>query len=131
MRQPRLPPWRQPHPHRLQAVAGCVLVSQSPADGTVLPAGTGFSTTWVLQNTGAEKWSDGEVDLRYVGAAANIPMHQGSDIYDLSASVQPGDTYNFSVSMIAPYETGAYGELWEVGMGSQTMCQFYVYIAVP
>ena len=85
---------------------GCVLVSQSPADGTVLAAGTGFSTTWVLQNTGAEKWSDGEVDLRYVGAAANIPLHQGSDIYDLAASVQPGDTYNFSVSMIAPYETG-------------------------
>ena len=111
--------------------AGCVLVSQSPADGTVLPAGTGFSTTWALQNTGAEKWSDGEVDLRYVGAAANIPLHQGSDIYDLAASVQPGDTYNISVSMIAPFETGVYGELWEVGMGSQTFCQFYVYITVP
>jgi len=66
-----------------------------------------------------------------VGAAANIPMHQGSDIYDLAASVQPGDTYNFSVSMIAPFEPGVYGELWEVAQGSQTFCQFYVYISVP
>jgi len=110
---------------------GCTLVSQSPADGTVLAAGTGFSTTWVLQNTGAEKWDQGEVDVRYVGAAANIPMHQGSDIYDLAASVQPGDTYNFSVSMIAPFEPGVYGELWEVAQGSQMFCQFYVYISVP
>ena len=35
---------------------GCTVVSQSPADGTVLAPGTGFSTTWVLQNTGADKW---------------------------------------------------------------------------
>ena len=110
---------------------GCVLVSQSPADGTVYPAGTGLSTTWVLQNTGAEKWDQGEVDVRYIGAAANIPLHQGSDVYDLAASVEPGDTYNFSVSMIAPYETGIYGELWEIAQGSQQFCQFYVYIAVP
>jgi uncharacterized protein YraI len=110
---------------------GCVVVSQSPADGTVYPAGSGFSTTWVLQNTGSAKWDQGEVDVRYVGAAANTPLHQGSDVYDLAATVQPGDTYNFSVSMIAPYNTGTYGELWEVGMGSQVFCQFYVYINVP
>lgn len=110
---------------------GCVLVSQSPADGTVYPAGSGFSTTWVLQNTGSTKWDQSEVDVRYVGAAANIPLHQGSDVYDLAATVQPGDTYNFSVSMIAPFDPGTYGELWEVGMGSQVFCQFYAYINVP
>jgi hypothetical protein len=85
----------------------------------------------VLQNTGAEKWDQGEVDLRYVGAAANIPLHQGSDVYDLAAAVQPGATYNFSVSMIAPFEPGVYGELWEVAKGSQVYCQFYVFITVP
>jgi len=110
---------------------GCVLVSQSPADGTVYPAGSGFSATWVLQNTGSTKWDQSEVDVRYVGAAANIPLHQGSDVYDLAATVQPGDTYNFSVSMIAPYDAGTYGEMWEVGMGSQVFCQFYMYINVP
>jgi len=110
---------------------GCTLVSQTPVDGTQFAAGSGFSTTWVLQNTGAEKWDEGEVDVRYLGAAGNIMLHQGSDVYDLVASVQPGDTYNFSVSMIAPFDPGTYGELWEVAMGSQQFCQFYVYITVP
>jgi hypothetical protein len=71
------------------------------------------------------------MDVRYVGAAANVPMHQGADVYDLALDVQPGATYNFSVPMIAPYDTGTYGEMWEVGMGSTVLCQFYVYIIVP
>lgn len=105
-------------------------VSQNPADGTVFAPGTSFTTTWVLQNNTGSTWSHGEVDIRYVGAAANVPMHQGQDIYDLASNVEPGWTYNFSVPMIAPFEPGAYGEVWEVGQGSQVLCQFYVYIAV-
>jgi uncharacterized protein YraI len=125
------PPVETTPPPPATSGTGCVLVSQSPADGTVLAAGTGFETTWVLQNTGSSKWDQSEVDVRYVGAAANIPLHQGSDLYDLAATVQPGATYNFSVSMIAPFSTGTYGEMWEVGMGSQVFCQFYAYINVP
>ncbi len=109
---------------------GCTLVSQDPADGTTINTDTPFTTTWVLQNSG-DKWSDGEVDLRYVGAANNVQLHTGGDVYDLAASVQPGDTYTFSVPMIAPWSTGQYGEVWEVGSGSKTLCQFYVYINVP
>ena len=112
------------------ASSGSCYVSQNPADGTVFAPGTSFTTTWVLQNNTGSKWSDGEVDLRYVGAAANIPLHQGSDIYDLTNTVEPGWTYNFSVPMIAPFEPGVYGEVWEVGQGSNSLCQFYVYIEV-
>ncbi len=36
--------------------AVCV-VSQSPADYTQFDPGAGFSTTWVLQNTGSEGWA--------------------------------------------------------------------------
>ena len=32
--------------------------------------------------------------------------------------------------MIAPFEPGVYGELWEVAVGSQSMCPFYAYISV-
>lgn len=108
----------------------CAVVSQSPADGSTFNADTPFTTTWVLQNTGSSKWSTGEVDLRYLGASNNVQMHTGSDLYDLSVDVQPGQTYNFSVPMIAPYSAGTYGETWEVGSGSKTICQFYVYINV-
>jgi uncharacterized protein YraI len=110
---------------------GCTVVSQSPADGTTFTIDTPFTATWVLKNSGSEKWSDGEVDIRYVGASNNVQMHTGSDLYDLDYSVKPGETYNFSVSMIAPFNMGTYGELWEVGSGSKTICQFYVYINVP
>jgi uncharacterized protein YraI len=112
------------------ASSGSCLVSQNPADGTVFDAGMSFTTTWVLQNNTGSKWSDGEVDLRYLGAAANIPLHQGQDVYDLANTVEPGWTYNFSVPMIAPFEPGVYGEAWEVGQGSKVLCQFYVYIEV-
>ena len=109
---------------------GCVVVAQDPADGTTFAAGSSFNTTWVLQNTGDSKWDSGEYDLAYVGAAANIPLHQGSDRYDLTSTVEAGWTYNFSVPMIAPFETGVYGELWQVVLGNQPVCEFYVYIEV-
>src|SRR4030095_12215224 len=102
------------------ASGSCTVVSQSPADGTTFTADTPFTTTWVLKNTG-DKWSNGEVDIRYVGASNNVQMHTGGDVYDLAASVQPGQTYDFSVSMIAPYTVGTYGETWEVGSGSKTI----------
>jgi uncharacterized protein YraI len=111
---------------------GCTVVSQSPTDGTTFTIDTPFTTTWVLKNTGTEKWSHGEVDLRYVGAYNNVQLHSGSDLYDLPTDIKPGETYNFSVPMIAPFNTGTYGEMWEVGAGSKkTICQFYVYINVP
>jgi hypothetical protein len=127
---PPAPPTVETTPPPTSAT-GCVLVAQSPADGTTYPAGSSFSGTWMLQNTGAEEWNAGEVDVRYVGAAANIPLHQGSDIYDLATNVPSGSTYNFTVTMIAPFDTGTYGELWEVAKGSQVYCQFYMFITVP
>jgi uncharacterized protein YraI len=128
---PTAPPTVETTPAPPSATMGCVLVAQSPTDYTQFNAGSGFSTTWVLQNTGSEPWLSSSMDVRYVGAAANVPMHQGADVYDLALDVQPGATYNFSVPMIAPYNAGTYGEMWEVGMGSTVLCQFYVYIIVP
>ena len=66
-----------------------------------------------------------EYNLRYVGAAANSsPCDQGSDVYDLAGTVEPGGTYNFSVPMIAPFDPGAYGEVWELVLGNQLICEF-------
>ena len=109
---------------------GCTVTAQNPVDGTAFSPGTGFSTTWVLQNTSSDRWDAGEYDIAYVGAAANLPLHQGADRYDLASTVEPGWTYNFSVPMIAPFDPGVYGELWQVVLGNQPVCQFYVYIEV-
>jgi uncharacterized protein YraI len=110
---------------------GCTLVSQSPADGTTYTISQPFNTTWVLQNTGSSAWDQNNVDISYVGAYNNVQLHTGSDLYDLSANVNTGATYNFTVSMIAPFSGGTYGEEWQVQQGSQVLCQFYVYITVP
>jgi uncharacterized protein YraI len=109
----------------------CTLVSQTPADGTTYTIDTPFTTTWVLQNTGSNAWDQNNVDISYVGAYNNVQMHTGSDLYDLTSTVNSGATYNFSVSMIAPFNAGQYGEMWQVQQGSQVLCQFYVYITVP
>ena len=109
----------------------CALISQDPADGTVFSPGTSFNTTWVLQNTGDVNWDAGQVDIRYIAAQNNILLHQGSDIYDLTNTVAPGATYNFTVPMISPFDPGSYGELWQVAWGGSLLCEFYVYITVP
>jgi uncharacterized protein YraI len=127
---PAAPPAIEATPPASNPTYGCVLIAQSPTDYTQFNPGAGFSTTWVLQNTSVGNWTTTDVDVRYVGAVANTPLHQGSDAYDLALDVKPNETYNFTVPMIAPYSTGTYGELWEIGMGDTALCQFYVYIQV-
>jgi uncharacterized protein YraI len=109
---------------------GCSVVSQTPADGTAIGLGAPFDTTWVLQNNGSNRWDQGEYDIMFVGAANNVYLHTGADRYDLTTTVQPGSTYNFTVPMLAPFGPGTFGELWQVVLGNQAVCEFYVYITV-
>jgi uncharacterized protein YraI len=126
---PPAPPTVVPTP---PAVSGsCQLVSQTPADGTTITIGTPFTATWVLQNTGSERWDETQVDARYLGAKDNILLHTGADLYDLNYTVQPGQTYSFTVDMLAPFNAGSYGEAWELVQGNKQLCQFFVYINVP
>lgn len=124
---PPAPPVVAPAPPP-SSTTGCSLVSQNPSDGTVFSPGVSFNTDWVLQNTGDVRWDSGEYDVVYVGAVNNIRLHQGADLYDLATTVEPGSSYEFTVPMIAPYDPGVYGELWQVALGNQPICQFYVYI---
>ena len=128
---PPAPPPVESTPPPSSGTAGCMLVSQSPADGTTFSIGAPFNTTWVLQNTGTTKWDQGEYDVAFVGAYNNNWLHTGPDIYDLTTSVQPGATYNVTVPMLAPFGPGQFGELWQLSYGGQMVCQFWVYIVVP
>jgi uncharacterized protein YraI len=124
---PPAPPVVEPTPPATTGT-GCELVGQTPADGTVFNPGQSFTTTWVLKNTGSDKWTVGEYDIGYVGAYQNVVLHQGADLYDLASNVDPGYTYYFYVPMIAPYDPGPYGELWQITKSNQVICQFWVYI---
>ncbi len=128
---PPAPPPVASTPPPPSATMGCVLVSQSPADGTAITIGAPFDTTWVIQNTGTTAWNTGDFDVAFVGAYNNVYLHTGVDRYDLYATVQPGGTYNITVPMLGPFGPGQFGELWQVVLGNQPVCQFYVYITVP
>lgn len=110
--------------------AGCALAAQNPADGTEFSISAPFQTTWLLQNTGTSAWDQAEYDLLFLGAANNIFLHTGPDRYDLTASVEAGGTYQFTVPMMAPFGPGTFGEVWQLSFGNQPVCQFYVYIEV-
>jgi len=71
-----------------------------------------------------------EFDVVFVGAVNNTWLHTGPDVYDLTTSVEPGGTYNFTVPMLAPFAPGVFGEMWQVYYGGQPICPFYVYIEV-
>ncbi len=113
-----------------ETAGGCIVAAQNPADGTVMGVSTPFETSWLLQNTGSGPWNQGEYDLIYVGAVNNTKLHMGPDVYDLTATVEPGGTYNFAVPMYAPFELGTFGEAWTLSYGNQPVCTFYVYIEV-
>jgi hypothetical protein len=108
----------------------CVLVSQDPADYTTFPPSTGFGMTWVLQNTSQAAWEQSLVDLVYLGALNGQRLHQNWDIYDITATVQPGESYTVSGGLITPSQAGQYGEAWALQSADETLCTFWVIINV-
>jgi uncharacterized protein YraI len=112
------------------AANSCVLVSQDPADGTTFAPSYGFGMTWVLKNTGSQPWNQDSTDLVYVGAINGQRLHQNYDLYDITASVQPGASYTVSGSLITPATPGQYGEAWSLVSNGTTVCTFWVIVNV-
>ena len=107
----------------------CVLVSQSPADATIMAPGTQFTMTWTLQNVGSATWDENTTDTLFVAAIGGTRL-SSTDVLDLSASVPVGGTYTAEVSMTAPSSAGQYGETWSIVENSASFCQFYNIINV-
>ncbi len=108
----------------------CVLVSQDPADNTTFPTSTGFTMTWVLQNTSNVSWPGPSSSLVFLGAINGVRLHQNGDAYGMSQNVDPGATYTVSGSMITPSEPGQYGEAWALQEGDTPLCTFWVIVNV-
>ena len=104
--------------------------AQSPADGTVFTADSAFVMNWTLQNTSSTAWDMKEADLMFLGAQNGVRLHQGGDVYDLTSTVNPGDTYDVTLDAIAPSSPGNYGEAWGIVVGKSTLCPFWLLIQV-
>ncbi len=107
----------------------CVLISQSPADGTIFAPGTSFQMTWTFQNVGTQTWDENTTDTNFISAIGGTRL-SSTDLIDLSTSVSTGGTYSAVVDMTAPSGAGQYGETWSIDEGSTNFCQFYNIINV-
>ena len=108
----------------------CTLVGQNPADDTVFAPNTSFQASWTLQNAGPAVWDSTNFTVRFLGSNG-VPLHLGSDLYNLANNVDMGQTYTVNVPMIAPAGPGKYGELWGIFSGDNaSVCQFWLTIEV-
>lgn len=75
-----------------------------------LEPGEKFTKTWRLQNAGSCPWTIGYLLYFESGDALGGPASQELT----SKTIQPGDTVDVSVDLIAPEETGSYMGFWKI-----------------
>ena len=57
-------------------------------------------------------------------------LHQNWDVYDITATVQPGENFTVNGSLITPDEPGQYGEAWAIQQGQNILCTFWIIVTV-
>lgn len=83
------------------------LVAETIPDGTEVKAGTVFTKTWVIENTGACAWTS-EYKLVFAGGE-----HMGGpDSVFIGQSVRPGERVTLSISLTAPSFFGSARSNW-------------------
>jgi len=81
----------------------------SVPDGSTLVAGSAFTKTWRLKNTGTCTWTSDYALVFSNGNAMDGPSSQ-----KLPGAVQPGQTIDVSVALKAPAEPGSYRGNWKL-----------------
>lgn len=88
-------------------VAGFVSDVTIP-DGTSLTAGSSFTKTWELRNSGTCTWTTGYLLIFYSGSAMSGPATQQLT----TSAVAPGQSLQVSVTLTAPSTSGTYTGYW-------------------
>jgi hypothetical protein len=79
-------------------------------DGTQLAAGTSFTKTWKLQNSGSCTWTSDYKVAFSNGSIMNADSPQSLDV----DSVSPGESVEISIEMVAPDSTGQHIGYWRM-----------------
>ena len=103
-------------------------------DGTVFTPGTPFTKTWRLQNIGTCSWT-GSYTLVFSNGN-NMGGASSSAVF--SGNVNPGQSVDISVNLVAPVTEGSYHGNWQLrnasgvlfGLGPTARETFYVEIKV-
>lgn len=102
-------------------------------DGTIFLPGESFTKTWRLRNTGESTWS-----TEYAVVFDHGDQLDGPSVQPFSEEVEPGDTVEISIDLVAPDEDGLYIGHWILrnpsgiifGTGPDADETFYVVINV-
>jgi len=122
-------------------VAAPVIVCEAAAfvkdvtisDGASFGRGANFTKIWRIQNVGTCSWSPSFSVVFVGGTQMSAPYSVG-----LADYVNPGQTIDVAVNMIAPNQNGHYQGYWELrdpagvlfGIGAQAQSSFWVDINV-
>ncbi|MCQ3938300.1 MAG: hypothetical protein DPW18_14810 [Chloroflexi bacterium] len=104
----------------------CQVISQEPANESVLTAGVRFEARWIVANVGKAAWDSDNADYRY---SEGTRMYLQS-IYDFPATISPGVTVELSASMQAPSNPGTYTTTWTITIGKRSFCPMKLTINV-
>lgn len=88
---------------------GCQVLSIEPRAKTRMGPRNDFDAIWILKNTGFEDWDPEEVDFRYIRGYQFQKRH---DVFTLPDTVEPQETIEIRIDMVAPAEAGEYTALW-------------------
>jgi hypothetical protein len=107
--------------------AGFFVSDVTVSDGEEIEAGTAFTKTWSVSNTGTCDW-----DTSYLVIFSSGDQMGGPTSTPLSETVAVGSTSNVSVTLVAPSTAGDYTGYWALANSSGTGFLFLsVVISVP
>jgi ABC-type amino acid transport substrate-binding protein len=101
---------------------------QSPA---VMSPGQAFRKGWRVKNIGTCTWTNG-YSLNYVNGNVSAAQMGGTTV-PVRGQVQPGQSYDFWVDLVAPTAPGTYQGFWEMNndMGEPFGQRVWVAVTVP
>jgi hypothetical protein len=113
------------------ATSGCDVMTfvsdVTVSDGEEIAAGTAFTKTWSLQNSGTCDWGPG-----YQVIFSSGDQMGGASATPITAPITVGATGNVSVELVAPAAAGTYTGYWAIANAAgQAFGFFSVLIEVP
>jgi hypothetical protein len=121
------PPTHRPTAVPTQGEYQCAITSLKPASGTSYSKGADFDLNVTLKNVGTETWDDNNVDFAYLSGAE---FQKKADSIDLPNNVDPDDSINLIVDMVADAETGTQTATWGLVRSGVSFCAVTVSIVV-
>lgn len=106
----------------------CSIVSQTPPSGQDFSPGADFDAKWVVKNIGTDSWDASNMDYYYT---SGTHMEKHGNSFDLPQSVDPGETVEIVVDMLAPTDAGRYTTTWTIGQSGIVACVMSITIDVP